>query len=183
MSRTVVLAGLRVRLSGTAVELYWYRCSSAGTGTGMVQRTGPCTGTGGPVPEQYRYRCTICTGARYRIPAARSQHAPSTPSAKSGGCRARSSCVAARMDHNHSHDGAYYSADRVPVTVLTGFLGAGKTTLFNHILTVCCARALNHRRHRTPSLYQRVRLCSPTREGEGEGGWRTRRALLFTSRA
>ena len=26
-------------------------------------------------------------------------------------------------------------ADRVPVTILTGFLGAGKTTLFNHILT------------------------------------------------
>ena len=25
--------------------------------------------------------------------------------------------------------------DRVPVTILTGFLGAGKTTLFNHILT------------------------------------------------
>ena len=25
---------------------------------------------------------------------------------------------------------------KVPVTVLTGFLGAGKTTLFNHILTV-----------------------------------------------
>ena len=26
--------------------------------------------------------------------------------------------------------------DKVPVTVLTGFLGSGKTTLFNHILTV-----------------------------------------------
>ena len=26
-------------------------------------------------------------------------------------------------------------ADRVPVTILTGFLGSGKTTLFNHILT------------------------------------------------
>ena len=28
-----------------------------------------------------------------------------------------------------------YDTDRVPVTVLTGFLGSGKTTLFNHILT------------------------------------------------
>ena len=26
-------------------------------------------------------------------------------------------------------------ADRVPVTILSGFLGSGKTTLFNHILT------------------------------------------------
>jgi predicted ATPase len=25
-------------------------------------------------------------------------------------------------------------ADRVPITVITGFLGAGKTTLINHIL-------------------------------------------------
>jgi G3E family GTPase len=26
-------------------------------------------------------------------------------------------------------------ADKIPVTVITGFLGAGKTTLINHILT------------------------------------------------
>ena len=36
------------------------------------------------------------------------------------------------MDDDDEDDELY---DRVPVTVLTGFLGAGKTTLFNHILT------------------------------------------------
>ena len=32
-------------------------------------------------------------------------------------------------------DAAETEASRVPVTILTGFLGSGKTTLFNHILT------------------------------------------------
>ena len=39
--------------------------------------------------------------------------------------------------HGHSHDVVDFDSDlsRVPVTILTGFLGSGKTTLFNHILT------------------------------------------------
>lgn len=28
----------------------------------------------------------------------------------------------------------YTDDDRLPVTILTGFLGAGKTTLFNHLI-------------------------------------------------
>lgn len=28
-----------------------------------------------------------------------------------------------------------HAADKIPVTVITGFLGSGKTTLVNHILT------------------------------------------------
>ena len=45
-------------------------------------------------------------------------------------------------EHDHTMDALEHDADsmslddRVPVTVLTGFLGSGKTTLFNHILTV-----------------------------------------------
>ena len=40
----------------------------------------------------------------------------------------------------------YFDADadseRVPVTILTGFLGSGKTTLFNHILTATHGRKI-----------------------------------------
>ena len=59
-------------------------------------------------------------------------------------------------NHDHKHEGPETSeefvcptqraptlnTDRVPVTILTGFLGCGKTTLLNHILTATHGKKL-----------------------------------------
>lgn len=40
-----------------------------------------------------------------------------------------------RRGVGHSKHGGSMTDARIPVTVITGFLGAGKTTLINHVLT------------------------------------------------
>jgi putative protein kinase ArgK-like GTPase of G3E family len=37
--------------------------------------------------------------------------------------------------HAHNHNSSTKDASKIPVTIITGFLGAGKTTLINYVLT------------------------------------------------
>ena len=57
------------------------------------------------------------------------------PASPATAAAADAAAAPAREQPPAAKDGGRDEDDRLPVTIITGFLGAGKTTLINHLLT------------------------------------------------